>query len=131
MPQWLLYELHEPKSICRFIFSARDNSYSYTDCPKSFRFEGSNDGEKFTTLFLVSLEETCTPKMSLVHSFINRESYKYYRFMVLDVPGRANGHKFVVIGNVKFFGHKVGESRNHFSLNLLIFIHIIVPFLTA
>jgi len=113
MPQWLLYELKEPLPICKISFYPRiDNSGGNTprDCPKSFRFEGSNDNDNFDTLleyedFDVDRNCKAEVKITLPIPEDRVKAYKFYRFFVVDVRGRtqSQGQKYAVFGNIRFF----------------------------
>ena len=107
-----MYELIDPLPICKISFFPRsDNSIGNAprDFPKSFKFEGSYDGTTFENILSVD-DQACVPGTIVTKSFANKKAFKFYRLQFLDVPGRLNGQKFVVIRNVKFFGN-LGESR--------------------
>ena len=115
MPQWLQYELVDPVAICGISFLPRlDNSAGNVkrDCPKSYKFQGSNDGLTFETLLFVE-DQVCVPGATISKSFNNINEYKFYRFLVLEVPGRTNGHHFAIMRELRFFGNDraIGKSR--------------------
>ena len=102
-----MYELIDPSPICKISFLPRmDNSAGNVpkDCPKSYKFEGSNDGTSFETILSVTDQEPCVADAILTKSFANEKAYKFYRFMVLDVPGRSNA-KYVILRDLRFFGN--------------------------
>jgi len=111
MPQWLLYELKEPLPVCKFSFRPRNKNLGYNrvrDCPKSYRFEGSNDNVTFTPLFTMVDENISAVCYSgeTIAQFIPEnkvEPFKFYRFFVVDVKGRGNGNKYATFGNLQFF----------------------------
>ena len=117
MPQWLLYELVDSAAICQITFLPRmDNSAGNVprDCPSSFRFEGSHDGTAFETILSVENQDPCVAEAILTKSFANDEAFRFYRFTVLDVPGRAanlrtlaqqQNAKYVIIRDLRFFGN--------------------------
>ena len=109
MPQWLMYELKDPLPICKISFFPRSDRHARSDTPKSYKFEGSNDGITFETIFSLD-DQVGSPGTIVTKSFANKKAFKFYRLKFLDVPGRLNGQKFVVLRNVKFFGN-LGESR--------------------
>ena len=74
------------------------------DCPKSYKFEGSNDDTNWETILSVTDQDPCVAGAILTKSFNNNKKFKYYRFMVLDVPGRTNT-KFVILRDLRFFGN--------------------------
>ena len=129
MPQWLMYKLINPLPICKISYLPRhDNSGGNTprDCPKSYKFEGSNNGITFETIFSVHDDQACVPGVIVTKSFVNEKAFKFYRLFFLDVPGRNNGKKFVVLGDVQFFGH-LGESRGvRFRACTLIILSLII-----
>merc|ERR1712212_709865 len=115
MPQWIMYKLINPLPICQISYLPRhDNSAGNTprDCPKSYRFEGSNDGITFEIIMSVHDDQACVPGTIVTKSFVNEKAFKFYRLFFLDVPGRNNGNKYVVLGDVQFFGHLAGVTEN-------------------
>ena len=107
MPQWLLYELVDPAAICKISFLPRmDNSAGNVpkDCPRSYKFEGSNDAVNFETILSVTNQDPCVAGAILTKTFSNSKAFKYYRFMVLDVPGRENA-KYAILRDLRFFGN--------------------------
>ena len=125
MPQWLQYQLKEPKRICKFAFRPRfsfvrtnpthptekEKTIVQSDCPKNYTFEGSNDNTTFDVLLSLTNQPLCTFEKLVVHSFENDISYKFYRLNVTDVPGRwKTEEKFVVIGDVRVYGEEICNS---------------------
>jgi len=118
MPQWLLYELKEPLPICKISFNPRMDDYrgfTANDCPKSYRFEGSNNNLTFTTLLTINdanVDVECVSGRTITR-WIPREkvsTFTFYRFYVEDVQGRIDtitGVKYVVFGNLQFFSSNV------------------------
>ena len=109
MPQWLMYELKDPLPICKISFFPRSDRHAQSDTPKSYKFEGSYDGITFEMIFSLD-DQVGSPGTIMTKSFANEKSFKFYRLMFLEVPGRSNGNKFVVLADVNFFGNP-GESR--------------------
>ena len=108
MPPWLDFELNNPKAICKISFRTLGNNSKKNKaihCPKSFKFQGSNDNKTFTDLLTLTdaVERTCNPDKVFAESFANEKAFKFYRLFVLDVPGRKNGRKYVILRDIQFF----------------------------
>ena len=128
MPQWLLYQLNETKRICKFAFRPRfsfthldpsdptnNRTRVDTDCPQDYTFEGSNDNITFDVLGSFTNQPWCEFETLVVHSVKNDNSYKFYKLNVTEVPGRkltawTQRDKFVVIGDVRFYGEETCNS---------------------
>jgi len=104
VPQWLMYELKDPLPICKISFFPRSDRHAQSDTPKSYKFEGSYDGITFETIFSLD-DQVGSPGTIMTKSFANKNFFKFYRLMFLEVPGRSNGNKFVVLVDVNFFGN--------------------------
>ena len=74
------------------------------DCPKSYKFQGSTDGTNFEDILTVTDQDPCVADAILTKSFANQKSFKFYRFLVLDVPGRDTA-KYVIMRDLRFFGN--------------------------
>ena len=76
-----------PVIVVKFAFAA---SISPPTCPKTFKFEGSNDGYSWSALYTQSSPITPLGKNgTFTCDFTNSTSYKYYRFTVLSVVSGA------------------------------------------
>merc|ERR1712142_978706 len=110
MPQWLRYELKQPRQVCKISFLPRlDNSFSnrQKDCPKHFEFQGSNNGRNFITLLTVKNQQCPASKspQTITHTFKNNRAFKFYRVFIRNTPGRSASVKYVGMGNLQLFGN--------------------------
>ena len=114
MPQWLRYELKQPRQVCKISFLPRlDNSFGnrQKDCPKHFEFQGSDNGRNFITLLTVKNQQ-CPASKTITHTFKNNRAFKFYRVFIRNTPGRSARVKYVVMGNLQLFGN--GKGRYHY-----------------
>ena len=126
-----MYELKEPKIVCKISFRTRPDSEGYShpsnpyirlapDCPTDYTFEGSNSTQ-FNESSVLLLNVTLPCFAGYVHpvtksfinskpftqSFINSKPFKYYRLNVLDVQGWPDKkQKYAVISDVRFYGRE-------------------------
>ena len=116
MPQWLRYELKQPRQVCKISFLPRleNNSVRQKDCPKDFEFQGSNNGRNFITLLTVKNQQCPASKspQTITHTFKNQRAFKFYRVFIRNTPGRSASVKYVGMGNLQLFGN--GKGRYHY-----------------
>ena len=64
VPQWVVFELDVPWAVCRISYLSRlnaDYGNGVADCPTNYRFQGSNDGVIYETLYSETNGERCIP----------------------------------------------------------------------
>ena len=97
-PQWLMLKLPNPKKINGFTILSREG---YTESPKKFIFQGSNDGKTFEDIFtsdsLFSTIASGYTGSSCQVMFPNNNAYLYYRWYMSEV------NKYGVISKIRNF----------------------------
>ncbi|AZV56066.1 Ig-like domain-containing protein [Clostridium sp. AWRP] len=79
---YLGYEFTSPTIINKYTITSRNNNYAFTQSPINWTFEGSNDGQKWTTLDNrtgISDWKVCEKKE---FTFNNDIAYKMYRINI-------------------------------------------------
>ena len=128
MPQWLRYELKQPRQVCKISFLPRleNNSVRQKDCPKDFIFQGSNNGRNFITLLTVKNQQCPASRspQTITHTFKNQRAFKFYRVFIRNTPGRSASVKYVGMGNLQLFGN--GKGRYHYKFYSHLLTHFTV-----
>ncbi|MFB4327345.1 discoidin domain-containing protein [Paenibacillus sp. CR_12] len=84
LPQWLSYEFTSPIIISAYKVTV-GSTFSYT--PKSWTFEGSNDGSNWTVLDTRSNVTNWTLSSFQLFDFFNMTAYKAYRINITENNG--------------------------------------------
>lgn len=131
LPQWLTYEFTSPIIISAYKVTV-GSTFSYT--PKSWTFEGSNDGSNWTILDTRSnITNWTSSKLFELFNFTNMTAYKAYRINITE----NNGGTFTDIYELEMyeliFDNKfliLTESGEGYSLAFANEDVSIVPFMT-
>ena len=105
-PQSLIYDFKVQKTICYVSFLPRkDNAEGNVrrDCPQSWTFDGSNDGNIWETLRYIPLEVPCAENVRIQQAIPIQKPFRMYRIRTQQVPGRPSGNRFVVLRDVQMF----------------------------
>lgn len=89
-PNWIRYQFASGKTIRRYTITGSFNLPTYS--PKTWVFEGSNDGSTWTTLDTQTSVANWTATEKRTYNITNSTSYTYYRLYVTATEaGGSNG----------------------------------------
>lgn len=81
LPAWIKYEFDTPKKIVKYTMLG-----TWQESPKNWKLQGSNDNVNWTDVHTVSNANVYTKKE---YTFINNNSYTYYRFYITGTVGAS------------------------------------------
>lgn len=96
MPQWVQIELPEPVTINSYLmvkywYNGQDSTEP-TRNPKSYEFQGSNDGKTYTTLDSVTNLPTANgTNLYGYRALAEPATYKFYRILITGTQGSGHG----------------------------------------
>lgn len=82
---WACYQFFTPQIVNKYILSASSNNL--TGMPKSWLFQGSNDGTNWVDLDSRSNETSWTSLQSRTYYFDNNKEFLYYRLNISSING--------------------------------------------
>jgi hypothetical protein len=85
---WILYQFTTSKKICKYTMRSYD--ITSTDTPKSWTFEGSNNGSAWTVLDTQSNVTSWASGVKKEFPFTNTTGYTYYRINISANNGNTN-----------------------------------------
>ncbi|MDK8188848.1 hypothetical protein QP794_01960 [Paenibacillus sp. UMB7766-LJ446] len=99
---WLQYQFPQKKIIYKYSLSMRTNStyYATGEPPKTWTFEGSNDGANWTILDTQSNNTTLARGVIEEYRISNSKAYTHYRVNISENQGNAT---ITVIAELKMF----------------------------
>ena len=98
------YDFGEPTYINRYRMLG-SNDAEYTTVPKSWTFEGSNDGDNWTVLD-TRTGQTWSSGQVRSYSFQNDDAYVYYKFDCTELNGATD---YLMLWEIEFWGTAPGE----------------------
>jgi len=110
MPQWLKYKMQFDAPVCKISFLPRGGTGQNVnnDCPREFKFQGSNvdsNDDKLWETLLTEKNQQCEPETVITKVIPNERkmAFKFYRLVIDKVKGRRDGTKYAIIRDLQFF----------------------------
>lgn len=91
---YLGFKFNTPKTVRGYTITARDGSYSVTQSPKDFKFQGSTDGVTWVDLDVRSNITGWSEFRKNSYWFNNNTQYSYYRLFIIANNGDPNATSF-------------------------------------
>ncbi|WP_455586428.1 glycoside hydrolase family 76 protein [Bacteroides sp.] len=85
-PSWVMYKIETPFVVTANLLIASDDKSA---APKTFRVEGSNDGETWTRI-VSELGASLSPREAFLSKSNNTNAYTYFRLNITGTAGGAN-----------------------------------------
>lgn len=102
---WLQFEMEEPETVIKYALTSA-NDFSSRD-PKNWKFEGSNDGEDWTTLDTRSDEKFAKRFETKIYEFENETEFLYYR---LNITAN-NGDSYIQLAEFQLSNGESSEEQ--------------------